>query len=57
MKTYRVEITEVLVKSVEIQAENEKEAYSKVEEMYGKSEIVLDYDNYFNTSIDVIEEL
>ncbi|MFK8298584.1 DpnD/PcfM family protein [Capnocytophaga cynodegmi] len=46
MKTYEVEIKEILSRIVSIKAENEQEAIRKIAEQYKKEEIVLDADDF-----------
>jgi len=55
MKTYKLEIKEILSKIVEIDADNIDEAYLKVKEKYRNELIVLDSSNYFGTEIEIIE--
>ena len=51
METFKIEIQELLSKTIEIQAENIEEAIEKVNQMYRKEEIVLDYSNFVNKKI------
>jgi hypothetical protein len=51
---YKVEITEILQKIIEVEASNEKEAYNIIKEKYLKEEIILDDTNYIETKIDII---
>ncbi|HRI47319.1 MAG TPA: DpnD/PcfM family protein [Ignavibacteriaceae bacterium] len=46
MKTFKIEIQEFLARVVEVQAESLPQAFSKVNELYKKAEIVLDYDDF-----------
>jgi hypothetical protein len=46
MKTFKIEIQELLARVVEVQAENIQEAFSKVNDQYKKVEIVLDYNDF-----------
>ena len=48
MKTYEVEIEEVLQRRVRVDAENEEEAIKQVKEKYKNEEIVLDYNDFVN---------
>lgn len=43
---YKVRVSEELARTIEVEAENEDEAYHKAYEMYCNSEIVLDADDY-----------
>ncbi|HED06245.1 MAG TPA: protein dpnD [Ignavibacteria bacterium] len=51
MKTFEIEIQEILSRIVEIDARSEDEALQKVKEMYQKEEIVLDSSDYLDTEI------
>ncbi len=44
--TYKVIVSEVLEKEIEIKATNEQEAIAEAETLYQKEEIVLDSSNY-----------
>lgn len=50
---YKVLITETLCREVEVEAETKQEAQDKVEEDYGNGTIVLDYEDYSRTDIEV----
>ncbi len=50
MKTYEIEIEEVMQRRVQIDAENEKEAIKQVKERYKNEEIVLDYGDFKDVS-------
>ena len=56
MKTYNIEITETLQRTITINADNEGEALDKVQEMYDNEEIVLDWGDYQDTEIEVVED-
>ena len=51
MKKFRIEVTEVLSRIVEVEAENEAEAIDTVWQMYRNCDIVLDASNYAETEI------
>jgi len=53
MKKYRIEVTEVLSRIVETDAENEDDAVEMVRQMYRNCEIVLDASDYVETEISV----
>ena len=53
MKKYRIKVTEVLSRIVEIDAENEDEAVEMVRQMYRNCEIILDASDYIETEISV----
>ena len=51
MKKFRIEITEVLSRIVEIEAENEDDAVEKVWQMYRNCDVILDASDYVETEI------
>ena len=53
MTKYRIEVTEVLSRIVETEAENEDEAVEMVRQMYRNCELVLDASDYVETEIRV----
>ncbi len=53
MKKFDVEITEYLQKTVSVEADNETEAVSKVEEDYNKEKIVLDSSDFIDKDIEI----
>ena len=53
MTKYRIEVTEVLSRIVETEAENEDKAVDRVRQMYQNCEIVLDASDYVETEISV----
>ena len=55
MKKYRIEVTEVLNRIVETEAESEDAAVEKIRKMYRNCEIVLDASDYVETEISVKE--
>ncbi|WCM42908.1 DpnD/PcfM family protein [Flavobacterium sp. CBA20B-1] len=46
METFKVEIQELLSRTIDIKAQNIEEAIEKVTGMYNSEEIVLDYDDF-----------
>lgn len=54
MNIYKVEIKEILSKVVIVEAENEEDAKSKIENDYRNEEIVLDSGDYEDTQIKVL---
>ena len=56
MKKYRIEVTEVLSRIVETEAESEDAAVEKIRKMYRNCEIVLDASDYVETEISVKSE-
>ena len=53
MTKYRIEVTEVLSRIVEAEAENEDDAVEMVRQMYRNCDIVLDASDYIETEISV----
>lgn len=51
MKTFEIEIREVLSRVISVEAENFADAVSTVEEQYNNEEIVLDYDDFKDKEI------
>ena len=56
MKTYAVVITETLQRTVYIDAKSAEEAKDVVEERYRNEKIVLDWGDYQDTKIEVVED-
>lgn len=56
MKRYRVTITETLMESKVVEAENWDEARDRVQADYADGKIVLTAENYFDSEI-VVEEI
>lgn len=55
MKKYKVEITETLQHTEEVEANSRQEAIQLVKDRYADEEIVLTYDNYVDTEFEVRE--
>ena len=55
MKKYKVEITEILQRTIEIEANSEIEAETKVKQMYDEQEIILDYQDYIDVDFKCIK--
>lgn len=51
MKTFEIEVNEILSRVICIDAESQSDALLKVKEMYRNEEIVLDADDYIETEI------
>jgi len=51
---YMVEITEILCRIVEVEADNEDDAIDKVQDEYSKENIVLDYHDYCDTEFTIV---
>ena len=56
MKIFKIEITETLQKQVEVEADTEEDAISKIRNQYYQSNIVLDESNYIDTQFDLFPE-
>lgn len=56
MKKYRIEVTEILSRIVEIVAEDEEEALQHVKAMYQNCDLVLDASDYVKTEFSVKDE-
>ncbi|GIV27270.1 MAG: hypothetical protein KatS3mg027_1084 [Bacteroidia bacterium] len=52
MKTFKIEIKEVLSRIIEIKANSLDEAITKTREMYRNEEIILDSSDYVSTDIE-----
>ena len=52
MKTYYIRVSESLVKTVEVHAENEQEALQKAEDSYYNDEFELDYNDRVDTEFE-----
>ena len=53
MTKYRINVTEVLSRIIETEAENEDDAVEMVRQMYRNCDIVLDASDYVETKISV----
>lgn len=53
---FKVEVTETLQRTVEIEADDPHDAVRKAIEMYQNEEIVLDTDDYVDTTFDIKKE-
>ncbi len=51
MNKFKIEVKETLSKVIEIEAENVEEAIQKVSKFYKDEEIILDSEDYLDTSI------
>lgn len=54
MTLFKIQIKETLIKVVEIEAENAKEAEEKVKEAYERNEIVLEHNNLIRVDFDTL---
>ena len=57
MKTFKVEIKEILSRVIEIKANSKDEAIQKTEDLYRDEEIVLDYNDFQNLNINSFDEI
>ena len=55
MKTYKVQITETLQRTVEVEATDEDAAVDAVNNQYRDEEIILDSDDANDVEIEVVE--
>ena len=53
---YKVEITETIQRTVEVEAKDEGKAYQIVNDMYRNEKIVLSADDYIDTKIEVLSD-
>ena len=56
MKQFKVEITEILQRTVVVEAEDEYDALDKAEDMCNKSEIILVADDFVDRDIKIIAD-
>lgn len=54
MKTFKFEITETLQKTINIEAENEIDAYKLINDMYKNGDIILDTDDFIDKEINIV---
>ena len=52
---YKIEITETLQKTIEVDASSEQEALLKIKELYNTESILLDDSSYIDTNFKVVE--
>jgi len=55
MKTYYIEIEEVLSKTIKVEAESEDDALKQVVDDYNKGKIVLDSDSFVEKNFKVVK--
>ena len=53
MKTYKVTITEILRRTIEVEAETSDDAIDMVEDGYRAEEYVLDYSDFVNVEFKI----
>ena len=54
-KTYKVEITETLQRTVEVKASSSGEAIEKVKESYRSENIVLDWQDFVGNEFEIVD--
>ena len=54
MKSYKVKITEILRRTVTVEARDYDDAINKVREAWRRSEIVLDADDFIKAGFEVV---
>ena len=54
-RVYKVELSEIITRVVEIEATNEQEAIDKVRQQYEHGELTLDISDYLESSIKIAE--
>lgn len=54
MKNFKFEITETLQKTINIEAENENDAYKIISDMYKNGDIILDSDDFIDKEINIV---
>ena len=53
MKKYKIEVTEILSRTIETESDNEVNAIEKVRKRYRNCEIILDASDYVDTEFSV----
>jgi Ran GTPase-activating protein (RanGAP) involved in mRNA processing and transport len=56
MKKYKVEIKEISVKVVSVQASSEDEALENVKDQYRRGDIVLEYDDFIDVEFSIFDD-
>ena len=56
MSKYQVEINKTLSRIIEVEAENENNAVSKIKDLYRQEKIVLDSNDFLDTKIEIYKE-
>jgi hypothetical protein len=58
MKIFKIELTEILSKTIEVEADTADEAITLVNEKYQSEEIILDESNFIEYKVrEIIEEI
>lgn len=55
MKKYKVQVTEVLSRIIEVEAEDESDAIEEAHRQYREAEIILDSEDGCGVEIDIVE--
>lgn len=56
MKTFEIEIVEVLRRTVTVEADDVQDAIEIAQALYDDGEVVLDYDDHVSTDINPLKE-
>jgi len=56
MKKYKVEIKEISVEVVSVQASSEDEALENVKDQYRRGDIVLEYDDFIDVEFSIFDD-
>ncbi len=56
MKTFKIEIIETLSRTVKVQADSIEDAITKTHKLYRNEKIVLDENDYIDTSIELYDD-
>ena len=56
MEIFKIEVKETLSRIIEIEANSEEEAFSKIQDVYNKGEIVLDAEDCVETEFLISED-
>lgn len=56
MKKFKVEVTEILSRVIETDAESEEDAVEKIKRMYRNCDIILNASDYIETNICIKDE-
>ncbi len=57
METYKIEIKEILSRTIELKASSLKDAIEKVEDLYRSEDIILDYNDFKSLDINPLEDV
>ena len=57
MKKFKIEITETLQKTIEVESNNKEEAVHKVMKMYKNEEVILNYNDFIDVDFKAYDKL